>query len=320
MKIPDIYKHILVTGGAGFIGSHIVDKLLEMGKTVRTFDNLTSGKKDFFEQHLNNPNFKFISGDLLKKEDLDKAFIEKIDLVIHLAANPDISKGIKDPTLDFNQTIIATFNLLMEMKENKVKNLVYFSGSGVYGDVGDKFTTESFGPLLPVSMYGASKLSAEAMISAFSNLFDIRTWIFSPANIVGDRATHGVIFDFIKRLKENPNSLTILGDGNQSKSYLYVSDVIEAIFMALEKTHEQINLFNIASKSFITVNEIAEIAIQELNLKNVKITHTEGKLGWPGDIPVVRIENEKLKELGWKPKLNSFEAVKKTAQILSKGN
>src|SRR3989344_1078522 len=170
MKIPDIYKHILVTGGAGFIGSHIVDKLLEMGKTVRTFDNLTSGKKDFFEQHLNNPNFKFISGDLLKKEDLDKAFIEKIDLVIHLAANPDISKGIKDPTLDFNQTIIATFNLLMEMKENKVKNLVYFSGSGVYGDVGDKFTTESFGPLLPVSMYGASKLSAEAMISAFSNL------------------------------------------------------------------------------------------------------------------------------------------------------
>jgi len=320
MKIPDIYKHILVTGGAGFIGSHIVDKLLEMGKTVRTFDNLTSGKKDFFEQHLNNPNFKFISGDLLKKEDLDKAFIEKIDLVIHLAANPDISKGIKDPTLDFNQTIIATFNLLMEMKENKVKNLVYFSGSGVYGDVGDKFTTESFGPLLPVSMYGASKLSAEAMISAFSNLFDIRTWIFRPANIVGDRATHGVIFDFIKRLKENPNSLTILGDGNQSKSYLYVSDVIEAIFMALEKTHEQINLFNIASKSFITVNEIAEIAIQELNLKNVKITHTEGKLGWPGDIPVVRIENEKLKELGWKPKLNSFEAVKKTAQILSKGN
>ena len=314
MIIPDTFGHILVTGGAGFIGSHIVDDLLEMRKKVTVFDNLTSGRYEFLKQHLKNPNFKLVQGDLLKEEDLHQAFLGRIDSVIHLAANPDISKGIKDPTLDFEQTIIATFNSLMKMKEKKIKKIIYFSGSVVDGDVGDKFTTENFGPLLPVSMYGASKLSAEALISAFSHLFDIQAWIFRPANIVGDRVTHGVVFDFIKKLKENPLELTILGDGNQSKSYLYIRDVLDAIWIALSKTNEQINIFNIASKSFVTVNEIAKIVIEALKLENVQIHHTGGKIGWPGDIPVVRIENKKINDLGWQPKFSSFEAVRKTAE------
>ncbi len=313
--LKDIQR-VFITGGAGFIGSHVVDELLAAGKKVVVFDNLTSGKIEFINHHIDNPHFKFIKGDLLNKNDLKKVFREKIDTIIHLAANPDISKGITDPELDFKQTIVATFNLLMEMKEKKIMKIIYFSGSGIYGDLGENYASEDFGPLLPVSMYGASKLSAEALISAFSHLFNIQAWIFRPANIVGDRATHGVIFDFMKRLKENHKKLTILGDGNQSKSYLFISDVLNAVWLALKTTDDQVNIFNIASKSFITVDEIAKIAIQTLGFKNVKITHTGSKVGWPGDVPIVRIENKKLNDLGWKAKFNSSEAIQKTAEAL----
>lgn len=318
MSIPDTFGDILITGGAGFIGSHVVDDLLKMGKRVFVFDNLSSGRYKFIEQHLKNPRFKFIRGDLLIKKTLLKAFQKKIDTVFHLAANPDISKGVENPNLDFNQTIVATFNLLMEMKKKKVRKIIFFSGSGVYGDVRDKYTSENFGPLLPISMYGASKLAAEALISAFSHLYSIQAWIFRPANIVGEHLTHGVVFDFIKKLKTNPNELTILGDGNQSKSYLYIQDVLDAVWLALNKMNKQVNILNIASTSFVTVNEIAEIVIHQLNLKGVRKIHTRGDIGWPGDVPVVRLKNKKLHELGWQPKYNSSDAVRKAAQALTK--
>lgn len=314
MVIPQTFSHILVTGGAGFIGSHFVDDLLKMGRKVTVFDNLSSGKYEFIKRHEENKSFRFIEGDLLNEKNLRGLFKEKFDTVIHLAANPDISKGIKDPTLDFNQTIIATFNVLMKMKENKIRKLVYFSGSGIYGDRGKTYTAENFGPLLPVSMYGASKLSAEGLISAFSHLYDIQTWIFRPANIVGDCITHGVIFDFIKKLKKDQHELTILGDGNQSKSYLYIRDVLDAVYIALKKTDNKINIFNIATNSFVTVNEIAEIVIKKLQLDDVHIVHTKGKIGWPGDIPIVRIDSKKMQVLGWKPKCTSYEAVQKTVE------
>lgn len=317
MTIPDNFKNILITGGAGFIGSHIVDNLLMMGRSVVVLDNLSSGRMDFLNQHLKNPNFKFIKGDLLIEEDLDKAFDKTIDTVIHLAANPDISMGIKDPTVDFNQTINATFKILLKMKGKEIKKIIFFSGSGVYGDVGNKFTAENFGPLLPVSMYGASKLAAEALISAFSHLFGIKAWIFRPANIVGDRATHGVVFDFINKLKNNPKMLTILGDGNQSKSYIYIDDVLSALWLVLNIANQQYNIFNLTSNSFITVNEIAETVIAVLGLNKVKIVHTKGKVGWPGDIPKVRLSSKKMDDLGWKPKYSSSEAIRKTAQVLN---
>ncbi len=317
MIIPDNFKNILITGGAGFIGSHIVDALLAAETYVTVLDNLSAGKMEFLQKNLQNPKLKFIKGDLLIREDLDNAFQNQFDTVIHLAANPDISLGIKDPTVDFNQTINATFNLLLKMKEKKIGKLIFFSGSGIYGDVGEKYTTENYGPLLPVSMYGASKLSAEALISAFSHLFGIKVWIFRPANIVGNRATHGVVFDFINKLKMDPTTLQILGDGNQSKSYLYIEDILDAVWLAINETNEPINIFNLSSKSFVTVNEIAKIVIQVLGLNNVQIQHTEGKVGWPGDVPIVRIENKKMDDLGWKPKFNSSEAVRKTAQAIS---
>lgn len=305
-------KTFFITGGAGFIGSHFTDILLDMGKEVIIFDNLSSGKLDFIKHHKKNPHLTFIKGDLLNQKQLASAINRNIDFVIHLAANPDISKGIEDPSVDYNQTIVATFNLLMEMKNKKVKKILFLSGSGVYGNVGDICTKEEFGPLLPVSMYGASKLSAEGLISAFSNLFKIKAWIFRPANIIGDRATHGVIFDFINKLKKNPSQLLILGDGNQSKSYLHISDVIDGIFLALGKSQDKINLFNIGSTSFITVNEIADIVIESMKLKDVAIKHTPGNIGWPGDVPIVRIDSKKLQDLGWNPRLSSGEAVKKT--------
>ncbi len=309
-------KKIFITGGAGFIGSHLVDELVRQEKDIIVFDNLSSGRKNFLKEALSKKNVNLIVGDLLNIKELGKALSDDIDMVFHLAANPDISKGILEPTLDFDQTILATFNLLLEMKKKKIKKMVYFSGSGVYGDVGDNFSSENYGPLLPVSMYGASKLSAEALISAFSNLFGIQVWIFRPANIIGDRLTHGVVFDFINKLRKNPDKLIVLGDGTQSKSYLHIQDVLDAVFLALNKTNDRINLFNIASESFITVNEIAKIVIEAMNLKNVKVMHTKGKLGWPGDVPIVRINNGKLRKLGWKEKYSSKEAVKRTLEGL----
>ncbi len=318
MIIPKKFKKIFITGGAGFIGSHIADILVESEKDVIVFDNLSAGKKEFLINCIGKSNFKLIQGDISHPTEIKKALDPDTDIVFHLAANPDIAKGFIDPSLDLNQTIIATFNLLQEMKNKNIKNLVYFSGSGVYGNVGNTFTDENFGPLKPVSMYGASKLAAEGLISAFSHLYNINSWIFRPANVVGDRATHGVILDFINKLKKNPNQLEILGDGQQSKSYIYVTDVITAVFFALRETHERVNILNIGTDTFTTVNEIGSMVINAMKLKNVKIVHTSGKGGWPGDIPVVRINTQKLRTIGWKEKYSSQKAIQRTIKNLLK--
>lgn len=305
---------ILVTGGSGFIGSHLVDHLLKEGHQVKVYDNLSGGHYSFIQHHEKNKNFSFVWADLQNLKILKKE-TKGIEMVFHLAANSDISKGILDPNIDFNQTIQNTFNLLLSMKDNGIKKLFYASGSGVYGDVGSTYTKESFGPLIPVSMYGASKLSAEAIIYAFSSFYDIQVWILRPANIIGPRLTHGVIFDFIKKLKKDSKKLKILGDGKQSKSYLYVLDVIRCIDLVTKKSKEKINIFNIASNSFITVNSIADVIVKEMEIKP-KRTWTGGKIGWKGDVAKVRIDNGKILKLGWKPQYNSKEAVKKTIRVV----
>lgn len=303
----------LITGGAGFIGSHLTDYLLKEGHKVKVYDNLSGGKLAFLKHHKNDKKFKFVKADLgdlkaLKKES------KGIDMVFHLAANPDISKGIQDPSLDFEQTICNTFNLLLAMKENEIKKIFYTSGSGIYGDVGTTYTKEDFGPLVPVSIYGASKLAAEALIFAFSNFYNIRVWVLRPANIIGPRFTHGVVYDFIKRLEKNPKKLEILGDGKQSKSYLYILDVIKAIDLVTKKTKQRVNIFNIASNSYITVNSIADIVTEEMDVAP-KRSWTGGKIGWKGDVAKVRIDNGKITKLGWKPKYNSKDAVRKTVRV-----
>ncbi len=311
-------KEVLITGGAGFIGSQLADYLLAKGHRVTVVDNLSWGKMEFIEHNLINPYYRFIKIDLLDANGLKQVFPDKIDTVFHLAANSDISRSAKDPVIDLNNTTLATFNLLETMRVSGAKKIFYFSGSGVYGDVGGVFTKESFGPLCPVSMYGATKLSAEAMIYAYSNLFDFQSWVLRPANIIGPRATHGVIFDFIKKLKNRSQKLVVLGDGKQSKSYIYVSDVLEAVDLVWNQASKAINIFNISSNSFVTVEEIAKIVTGEMRL-NTEIEYTGGNIGWRGDVSIVRISSEKIEKLGWKSSYTSEEAVRKTVRkILGK--
>lgn len=306
-------NQVLITGGAGSIGSQLADFLLKKNYRVSVIDNLSWGKEEFFNHNLDNPDYSFIKADLLDANNLKQVFPNNVDTVFHLAANSDISRSAKDPIIDLNNTTIATFNLLETMRISGVKKIFYFSGSGVYGDVGNVYTKESFGPLCPVSMYGATKLSAEAMIYAYSNLFDMQAWVFRPANIVGPRPTHGVIFDFIKKLQQNPNKLVILGNGKQSKSYIYVGDVIDALYLVWNKAVETKNIYNISSDTFVTVEEIAKIIIDEMKL-NTEIEYTGGNIGWKGDVSIVRINSEEIEKLGWKSNYTSKEAVRKTVR------
>jgi len=290
-------KRIFITGGAGFIGSNLAVRLKKRNK-ITVYD-------------------KRNGDDLLDFAKLNQA-IKNHNFVFHLASNPDIAKSEKNPRLDIDQGIITAFNVLEAMRLNNIKKIAYTSGSGVYGDQGVKYTKESFGPLLPVSMYGASKLACEGLIAAFCHMYDMQSWIFRPANIVGKGQTHGVGYDFIKKLREKPEELTILGDGTQSKSYLYIDDLINAVILAIRKAADGVNLFNLASNGFTDVKTIAKITTEEMGLKNVKFNYTGGSRGWKGDVPKVRLDVSKIKKLGWQAKLNSDQAIRKSIKDLLK--
>jgi UDP-glucose 4-epimerase len=308
--------NVVVTGGAGFIGSNLVDRLMTAGHAVTVVDNLSGGRKDFLAHHAASDRFRLVVVDVRDTDKLKAELNGSVELVIHLAANADIAKGVEDPTLDFQHSIVATFSLLQAMRHHGIRQLVYTSGSGVYGDRGAAYSAETFGPLEPVSMYGASKLSAEGLISAFCHLFGMQSWIVRPANIIGPRATHGVVYDFVRRLKKDPTHLTILGDGKQSKAYLHVDDVIDALLLVQQKAKERVNIFNLSSNSYITVNQIADLIIRRMGLKGVKREWTGGKVGWKGDVAVIRLRNTRLRKLGWKPNYNSAAAVKATIDAL----
>jgi len=305
---------IFITGGAGFIGSNLVKRLIKNNQ-VTVYDNFSGGKIEFLSPVLKEKNLKIIKGDILDFPKLNKT-LKGHDLVIHLASNPDIAKGFDDPSIDVKQGILTTFNVLNAMRLNNVKKIIYTSGSGVYGDQEEIFIKENYGPLIPVSMYGASKLSAEALISAFCHLYEMQGWILRPANIVGENQTHGVVYDFIKKLQKNPKELLILGDGKQKKCYLYVDDLINAMMVAFLKSHQTVNIFNVASKSFSTVNEIAKIVIDEMSLENVKFKYTGGRIGWKGDVPQIKLDVNKLTRLGWRPKFKSNDAVRQAVKDL----
>ena len=310
--------NVVVTGGAGFIGSNLVDRLMQAGHRVTVIDALRGGRREFIAHHLKSERFRFVKLDIRSTEKLKKAIPAQTHVVFHLAANADIARGVHDPTLDFEQTTVGTFSLLQCMKERGVKQLVYTSGSGVYGDRGHSFTTETHGPLLPVSMYGATKASAEALISAFCHLYDMRAWVVRPANIIGPRCTHGVVYDFVKRLLDNPAYLRILGNGKQSKAYLHVDDVIGALLVAWQKGKERVNIYNLSSRSFIDVNAIAKIVFSEMKLRGVRVEYTGGAIGWKGDVAVIRLRNQKLARLGWHAKHDSASAVRATVRALLK--
>jgi len=293
---------ILVTGGAGFIGSYLVDKLSEKNE-VTVIDNLSAGKKEYVKKA------SFIEGDLKDKNFVLKS-VKGFDWVYHLAANPDVRLGEEDKEIHLRENIIVTHNILEAMRLNGLKKIVFTSTSAVYGEAKTIPIPEDYGPLIPISLYGASKLAAEALIFSYSE-FGIQSWILRLANIIGGRSNHGIIPDFIKKLEKNPKELEVLGDGNQTKSYLHVEDCVDAIIFAAKKSNEKINIFNIGSPDTITVKEIAKFVIEK-KAPRAKIKYTGGKQGWKGDVPKFLLDIEKLKKIGWKPKYNSRESVKKT--------
>jgi UDP-glucose 4-epimerase len=299
-----------VTGGAGFIGSHLVDRLISKGDIVTVYDNLSSGKKQFLEQHMNNYKFSFINADLLDLTRLKKE-IKDHDVAFHIAANPYVRLGEKQTRLDLEQGAIVTYNILEAMRVNDIKKIVFSSSSVVYAETPLKSIPEDYGPTLPISLYGAGKLAAEGLISAFCGTFGFQAWIYRFANVVGIRGTHGVIVDFIDKLKKNPKKLEVLGDGNQQKTYLHVSEVINGMLYGFEKSSDQINLYNLGCNSDTTVNKIAEMVVEEMGLKNVEFKYTGGKRGWPGDVPRFQLDSKKINKLGWKAKYKSDEAVRK---------
>ena len=310
---------VLITGGAGFIGSHLVDSLLERGKAVQVFDNMSAGNELYLERWAGNERFNFIKGDLTQPSKLNY-ILEGCDTVYHLAANPEVRSWLASPDDQFKQNVEATFNLLEDIRKNDGINLLVFtSTSTVYGEATKIPTPETYAPLKPISNYGASKLAAEAMICSYASMYGFQSVIYRMANIVGPRSGHGVIYDFIEKLRKDPLKLEVLGDGTQSKSYLYVEDCIEGMIHGAETTNEDVEILNIGSEDRVTVLEIARIVIEEMGLEGTEIELTggvDGGRGWKGDVKLMQLDMQRLKTLGWTPKRSSAEAVRETARNL----
>lgn len=304
-----------VTGGAGFIGSHLVDRLRQEGNMVTVYDNLTSGRKEWIECHIGKEGVQFIQADLLDFETL-KQSMKGHEIVWHLGANTDIPGGNKITDLDLDNCTIATHNVLEAMKQNNIDKIIFTSSAAVYGDAPWVALAETFGPILPISLYGAGKLACEGLISAYSHLFNIKAWIFRFGNVVGTRMGHGVIYDFICKLKQNPQELEILGDGNQEKNFFLVEDCIKGMLYVSHHTDSQCDIYNLGSESFTKVTTIAQIVAKEMGLNNVRFKYTGGRRGWPGDAPIVHYNTEKVKRLGWSVTHSSDEAVREAARRL----
>jgi UDP-glucose 4-epimerase len=306
-------EKFLVTGAAGFIGSHLVDALLARGATVVGFDNLKLGKRENLAAALKNPRFKFFETDLNDLSTCGKLLAEESAIapfneVWHLAANSDIRSGVADPEVDFRDTFLTTHSVLKLMRAHQIPRLAFASTSAIYG-VHDRPLTEDIGPLFPISNYGAMKLASEAAISAGVESFLERAWIFRFPNVVGSRATHGAIYDFCHKLKKNPGELEVLGDGTQQKPYFHVADLIDAMLFIHDNATNKLNCFNIgASDSVTTVRYLAETTVRHAQ-PTAKIRYTGGNRGWVGDVPKVTYSVEKLKKLGWSPRLTSNQAV-----------
>ena len=307
---------ILVTGGAGFIGSHLVDALLANSNEVIIFDNFSSGKMEFIQETLeNNDSLNLIKGDLLNLSEV-KAAMEGVEMVYHLAANPDIRLGTQVTDTDLKQGVIATYNILESMRLSGCDKIAFASSSVVYGEASIIPTPESYGPLFPISLYGASKLGSEALISAWVGTFGLKAWIFRFANIIGARGTHGVIFDFINKLKNNPMELEVLGNGLQEKSYMEVRDCVRAMIHVSANTNDSLNCFNLASGDTCSVRRIAEIVVEESGFEGVNISYTGGERGWAGDVPKAMLGIELLTKLDFSAKYSSEDAVRHTSKCL----
>jgi UDP-glucose 4-epimerase len=301
---------VAVIGGAGFIGSHFVDALLTNEKTKRVviYDNFSSGREWHFEQHKYDSRLEIVRGEIADRDRLVRALMG-VSTVIHLASNPDIAAAMNDPEIDFREGTALTNGVVEAMRLAGVSSILYASGSGVYGDIGEEEGTEDETPLSPVSTYGASKLAGEALIRSYCYMFEMQGFAFRFGNVVGPRQTHGVGFDFIKRLLADPTELRILGDGNQC--YVHVSDIVAAVLHVAITEPKQFDVFNVATLDYITVNEIADLAIGVLGLDTsiVNKVHTGGDRGWKGDVPIVRLSTRRIRTTGWTNARTCAEAI-----------
>jgi UDP-glucose 4-epimerase len=312
-------KRFFIVGGAGFIGSHFVDRLLGDREiaAVTIFDNFSSGREWHYAKHTADARFRVERGDV---KDLPRltAAMEGHDAVIHLASNPDIARAATEPDIDFREGTLLTNHVVEAMRRTDTRTILYASGSGIYGDLGEMEAHEDQGPLIPVSTYGASKLAGEALISSYSYMFDITGRAFRFGNVVGPHQTHGVGFDFIRQLMRTPQHLRILGDGTQSKSYIHVDDVVNAVLTAMARTEASFRAYNVATGDYITVREIAELAVDVMGLAAGSVTFefTGGNRGWKGDVPIVRLNTDRIQSIGWTCRLKTREALRASMQSM----
>ncbi len=305
---------MLVTGCAGFIGSNLVDRLLADGHQVIGIDNFSTGQRRFLEEALAHPKFRLVEIDLLDLDKLKQAFIGG-DAVFHLAANADVRFGTEHPRKDLEQNTIATYNVLEAMRANDIKRIAFSSTGSVYGEAPVVPTPED-GPFpIQTSLYGASKAAGEGLIAAYCEGFGFQSWIFRFVSILGERYTHGHVFDFYQKLKTDPSRLPVLGNGKQRKSYLYVQDCIDAILLAMEKANDKVNIFNLGVDGYCEVNDSIGWICQELGVTPT-MEYSGGDRGWIGDNPFIFLETKKIQSLGWKPKFDIHEGVIKTIEYL----
>jgi UDP-glucose 4-epimerase len=309
-------NNILVTGGAGFIGSHLCDALIQRGDRVWCLDNLRLGKLENINHLLQKSGFEFIMGNILDKKVTGDLFSNNnFDAVFHLAANSDIREGASNHRIDLDHTFLTTFEILEKMLEHGVKKIVFASSSAVFGEISGKLKEES-GPLRPVSMYGAAKLASEAYLSVFSNNYGFNTRILRFPNVTGERSTHGVAFDFIRKLEQDPSRLPVLGDGTQSKPYIYVKDLVKAMLLVFDNSTGGFDLYHVSGEGTTTVSEIAEIVIEEMGLTGIPVEYGGSRSGWVGDVPEYSYDNSKIIALGFIPTFDSTGAVRKAVRMM----
>ena len=303
-----------ITGGAGFIGSNLTDRLLQNGHEVRVYDNFSTGQLRFLDDAKNDERFSFVEGDLLDEDTLSKS-MEGCQMVFHFAANADVRFGTNHPRRDLEQNTIATFNVLEAMRHQSIRKIAFASTGSVYGEAEVIPTPEDAPFPIQTSLYASSKLAGESLISSYCEGFDFQAWIFRFVSILGERYTHGHVFDFYKKLKRDPIRLEVLGNGKQRKSYLYVQDCIDSILLAIEKGQKKVNLFNLGVDGYCTVNDSIGWICEALGV-NPKLNYSGGERGWIGDNPFIYLDTQKINQMGWEPKLGIKEAILKTIKFL----
>jgi UDP-glucose 4-epimerase len=306
--LAKVAKRYFITGGAGFIGAHLTNRLLAAGQAVTAYDNFCNGQRWHFGDNVEHPGLRVVDADVRDEARLTEA-IAGHEVVFHFASNADIARAAVEPDIDFSNGTLLTRCVLEAMRKTGVKRIAFTSGSGVYGEVPPTPIPEDYDRMIPVSTYGAQKLASEALIAAYSFMFDLHGMVFRFANVVGPQQTHGVAYDFLRRLAKEPARLTIFGDGTQSKPYIHIEDVLDAFLLVEGEGRGGYEYHNVASLDFLTVREIADIVCERMGLKDVRYDFTGGSRGWKADVPVYRLDTAKIRARGWRNRRNSLEAV-----------